>query len=122
MTRSQKQSAILGPATISGAEITPQLVQRILNDLGDSSDQLPIMQHALMRTWDYWNKQSTGNDPIDLIHYESVGTMKEALSCHADEAYDELNDEQKEICSSLFKSITEKGTDGRGNSTTYSAN
>jgi hypothetical protein len=28
------------------------LVTRLLNDLGDNPDQLPVLQHALMRTWD----------------------------------------------------------------------
>ena len=27
------------------------LVDRLLNDMGDDPDQLPILQHILMRTW-----------------------------------------------------------------------
>jgi len=46
---------------------------------------------------------------IDLKHYEAIGTMKEALSQHANEAYDELDDDQKRICEILFKAITENG-------------
>ena len=34
--------------------------------------------------------------------------MAEALSQHANEAFDELNEEQKRICEVLFKAITEK--------------
>ncbi len=115
MTRSQKQKAILGPSLVSNAEITPRLVQKLLNDLGNSTDQLPIMQHALMRTWNYWNKYAREKgEPIDMLHYEAIGGMDEALSLHADEAYDELNEKQKVICAFVFKSITEKGIDGRG--------
>jgi hypothetical protein len=40
-----------GPIAVGGAAITPRLVQRLLNDVGDDPDQLPILQHALMRTW-----------------------------------------------------------------------
>ena len=32
--------------------MTPRLVNRLLNDVGDNPDQLPILQHALMRTWE----------------------------------------------------------------------
>ncbi|VAW28870.1 High-affinity carbon uptake protein Hat/HatR, partial [hydrothermal vent metagenome] len=109
LTREQKRRAIEGPVAVGGGAITPRLVQKLLNDLGDNPDQLPILQHALMRTWDYCkNNKEEGVEEIDLKHYEAIGTMKEALSMHANEAYDELNDYQREICAVLFKAITEK--------------
>ncbi|HLZ17859.1 MAG TPA: hypothetical protein VKQ08_12495, partial [Cyclobacteriaceae bacterium] len=80
-----------------------------LNDLGDNPDQLPILQHALMRTWSYWSRYRDFEDEVlDLKHYEAIGTMSEALSMHANEAYDELDEDQKRICEILFKAITEK--------------
>src|SRR6478735_5260066 len=109
MTREQKRRAIEGPVAVGGAHITPRLTQQLLNDLGDNPDQLPILQHALMRTWSYWAKYRDYEDElVDLKHYEAIGTMAEALSMHANEAYDELDDEQKRICEMLFKAITEK--------------
>ncbi|MDX1903099.1 MAG: High-affnity carbon uptake protein Hat/HatR [Thermonemataceae bacterium] len=111
MTREQKRMAIVGPVAVGGGEITPRLVQRLLNDLGDNPDQLPILQHALMRTWDYWTKHKEVEEPLDVHHYEAIGTMSEALSLHANEAYDELSEGQKRVCEKLFKSITEKGGD-----------
>jgi hypothetical protein len=53
MTYEQRQQAITGPVGVNGAEIVPRLVQRLLNDMGDDPDQFPVLQHALMRTWDY---------------------------------------------------------------------
>lgn len=109
LTREQKRRAIEGPVAVGGGEIAPRLVQKLLNDLGDNPDQLPILQHALMRTWDYWlNNKETEEEEMDLKHYEAIGTMEEALSMHANEAFDELNDSQREICAILFKAITEK--------------
>jgi WD40 repeat protein len=109
MTREQKRKAIEGPVAVGGANIAPRLTQQLLNDLGDNPDQLPILQHALMRTWSYWTRYKDYNDePVDLKHYEAIGTMAEALSMHANEAYDELTEEQKRICEVLFKAITEK--------------
>lgn len=109
MTREQKRRAIEGPVAVGGAKITPRLVQQLLNDLGDNPDQLPILQHALMRTWSYWSLYRDYEDEqVDLKHYEAIGTMSEALSMHANEAFDELTDDQKRICEVLFKAITEK--------------
>lgn len=109
LTRDQKRRAIEGPVAVGGARIAPRLTQQLLNDLGDNPDQLPILQHALMRTWSYWSSYRDFDDePVDLKHYESIGTMREALSLHANEAYDELSEEQKVICEVLFKAITEK--------------
>src|SRR6185295_10137368 len=109
MTRDQKRRAIDGPVAVGGAKITPRLTQQLLNDLGDNPDQLPILQHALMRTWAYWARfKDYDEEPLDLKHYEAIGTMREALSMHANEAYDELDEEQQRICEIMFKAITEK--------------
>src|SRR6187402_867574 len=109
LTREQKRRAIEGPVAVGGAKITPRLVQQLLNDLGDNPDQLPILQHALMRTWSYWKAfKDYDEEAVDLKHYEAIGTMSEALSQHANEAYDELDDDQKRICEVIFKAITEK--------------
>jgi WD40 repeat protein/energy-coupling factor transporter ATP-binding protein EcfA2 len=109
MTRDQKRRAIEGPVAVGNAKVTPRLVQQLLNDLGDNPDQLPILQHALMRTWSYWAKYKDYDDePVDLKHYEAIGTMSEALSQHANEAYDELDEDQQRICEIMFKAITEK--------------
>ncbi|HYG04093.1 MAG TPA: High-affnity carbon uptake protein Hat/HatR, partial [Chryseosolibacter sp.] len=109
LTREQKRRAIDGPVAVGGAKIAPRLTQQLLNDLGDNPDQLPILQHALMRTWSYWAKfKDFEDEPVDLKHYEAIGTMAEALSMHANEAFDELTEEQKRICEAMFKAITEK--------------
>lgn len=109
LTRDQKRKAIEGPVAVGGANIAPRLVQQLLNDLGDNPDQLPILQHALMRTWSYWSSyKDYEEEAVDLKHYEAIGTMSEALSQHANEAYDELTEDQKRICELLFKAITEK--------------
>ena len=114
MTRDQRREAITGPVAVGGGEISPRLVNRLLNDVGDNPDHLPILQHALMRTWELWAHDRRNGEPIDLRHYESVGTMTDALSRHADEAYQELpNERSRELAKRIFKSLTEKGPDNR---------
>jgi WD40 repeat protein len=115
MTREERRSAITGPVAVSGAEITQRLVLRLLNDVGDDPDQLPILQHALMRTWDEWKRHHADGEAIDLRHYEAIGTMKDALSQHAEEAFRELADERsRKIAERMFKSLTELGEGARG--------
>jgi WD40 repeat protein/energy-coupling factor transporter ATP-binding protein EcfA2 len=115
MTRNEKRDAIAGPIAVGGAEITPTLLSRVLNDVGNSPDQLPILQHALMRTWDYWLENRKDEEPLDLVHYEAVGTMERALSKHAEEAYRELKTRKNQtICEKMFKLLTDRGETGRG--------
>ncbi len=72
------------------------------------------MQHALMRTWDYWIANREPGEPMDLRHYNAIGRISQALSLHANEAYEELTTTEKEIAEVLFKSVTEKNEENQG--------
>jgi WD40 repeat protein len=114
MTREQKKMAIEGPIAVGGGKISGRLLKRLLSDLGDNQDQLPILQHAMMRTWDYWIANREPGEPIDIRHYNAIGKISQALSLHANEAFDELTSREKEIAEVLFKSLTEKNNESQG--------
>ncbi len=114
LTKQEKQEAIEGPIHYMGASIEGELVHKILEDVGESADQLPVMQHALMRTWDYWKFYKSESETITLSDYEAIGGMKNALSEHAREAFRDLNEQERVICERIFKALTEKGEEGRG--------
>jgi energy-coupling factor transporter ATP-binding protein EcfA2 len=115
MTRDERRAAIEGPVKVGGAEIAPVLLTRLVNDVGDNPDQLSILQHALNRTWARWQNGDGGKGPLDLVHYEAIGTMAHALDQHAEQAYAELGTtRQQQICKTLFKALTDKATDPRG--------
>jgi S1-C subfamily serine protease len=115
MTRDERGAAITGPVTVGHGEISPRLVQRLLNDVGDDPDQLPILQHALMRTWDHWDRHAEDGRAIDLEDYEAIGGMAEALSQHADEAFDELaDDDARRLAARVFKALTTRGPNAQG--------
>lgn len=114
MTRDQKRLAIEGPVAVGGGKIAPRLTQQLLNDVGDNPDQLPILQHALMRTWQFWKEYKKEGEPMDLKHYNAIGTLREALSQHANEAFDSLSKREQQICESMFKALTERGTETSG--------
>jgi energy-coupling factor transporter ATP-binding protein EcfA2 len=114
MTRDELKSAITGPVAVGGGTIAPRLVSRLLNDVGDDPDQLPILQHALMRTWDRRLSDPQPGEPLDLRHYEAIGGLQTALSRHAEEAFGELDTRQQQIAEKLFKALTDKASDSRG--------
>lgn len=114
MTRDQKRLAVEGPVAVGGGKIAPRLTQQLLNDVGDNPDQLPILQHALMRTWQFWTENRKEDEPIDLRHYNAIGTLREALSQHANEAFDSLSKREQQICEVMFKALTERGTESSG--------
>src|ERR1051325_1601425 len=109
MTRDELRSAITGPVAVGGRAITPRLVQRLLNDLGEDQDQLPLLQHALMRTW------GRGSATLDIVDYEGIGTIGNALSLHAEEAYQEsVSVTRAEVVERIFKALTDTFSDPRG--------
>jgi WD40 repeat protein/energy-coupling factor transporter ATP-binding protein EcfA2 len=114
LTRDELQAVISGPIGVRGGRIAPSLVQRLLNDVGDDMDQLPVLQHALMRAWDHWERDSPDGRPIELGDLDAIGGMAEALSRHADEAFGSLaTDRERKLAERLFKCLTERGPDNR---------
>ena len=115
LTRDQMRSAITGPVAVGGGEIAQRLVLRLLNDLGNDQDQLPVLQHALLRTWDHWARQRQDGEPLDIADYEAVGTLRDALSRHAEEAYlDAVSGASPRTVEVMFKALTETFSDPRG--------
>ena len=123
LTPDQRSQAITGPAAVFGVTLSSTLVNRLLNDVGENPDQLPILQHALMRTWDHWQLRPAAraaSDEIQLADYESIGGMSHALSLHADAVFDGLAEgctpetaaRRKSIVERLFKSLAAIGAGG----------
>ena len=107
LDRDQLSEAIAFPAKVFGGDVTPELVNRLLNDAGQSMDQLPLLQHALMRLWD-----TDDNHELTLEEYEATGGLQSMLDDHLDEAWKELDAEQQQLAEHLFRMLTEKTPEG----------
>ena len=83
--------------------------------MGTDPDQLPLMQHALMRMWTRAIKTVETSDQITLTleDYKRAGGLEKALSNHANEAYDELSTKDQPVARTLFRVLTERGSDRR---------
>ena len=114
MGESELRIAINGPIALFGKEISEQLIDTLIDDLGNRYDQLPVLQHSLMRTWDFHVKNSTEEQPIDIMHYQAIGTISEAVSIHAEEIYNAINEQNIRLLTErVFKSLIILGTDNR---------
>ncbi|NME70265.1 nSTAND1 domain-containing NTPase [Flammeovirga aprica] len=114
MSMEEKTEAIIKPLEWIGVGITDELIHLILEDLGNKQDQLPSMQHAMMRTFEHWRNEQIYSEPIKPNNYLAVGGIKESLSIHANEVYNTLNDEQKVVCEKVFRCITTINKEGKG--------
>jgi len=123
LTREQLRAAIVGPARVFGGDVEPELVNSLLNEMGTDPDQLPLLQHLLMRVW---NRAASHEDSLQAAAdddttgrlltvqiAEAVGGLKRALSNHLDEAYGGLDDRQQKMAEALFRRLSERGVDQR---------
>ena len=109
MSREERKEAIEGP--LGDVRIDSSLVQRLLNDAGDEPDQLPVLQHALMRTWSHWrNTDPHQTRRVQLQDYELIGGFEEALNRHADDLAALV---PGDITACIFKRLTARGRSHR---------
>ena len=89
ITRDQREDVIRKPLQLAGAEIDPDVVQRALNATNEEADQLPILQHVMMRCWERAfgrRMQEVDHRPhLKVDDYNTVGGVEQALSIHANE-------------------------------------
>ncbi len=72
LKRKDLKQVIEEPAILSGNRISQRLIERLVYDIADGVDQLPILQHALSQIWLVADQ---GRQEMDLIHYAKVGGM-----------------------------------------------
>jgi energy-coupling factor transporter ATP-binding protein EcfA2 len=113
LDRQQRQEAGENPVRLYGQAITARLLDRVVNDVGDEPDQLPVMQHALMRTWEEWKHDHVKSEGIDLRHYEAAGTFAGALSKDADDALAEMQPGEQLIAERMFQVLVDTDSQGR---------
>jgi hypothetical protein len=75
LKRKDLKQVIEEPAILSGNRISQRLIERVVYDIADGVDQLPILQHALSQIW---LAADHGRKEMDLIHYAMVGGMPAA--------------------------------------------
>jgi WD40 repeat protein len=116
MTRDELKEAIELPGRRFGGRIEPQVTTMLLNDAATDSDQLPVLQHALMRMWEMARaRAANGAEPVVTVaDYDALGGLKGALRKHLNEIWDrDLSAEQQPIARRLFCSLVDTSVRGR---------
>jgi energy-coupling factor transporter ATP-binding protein EcfA2 len=111
LTRAQLMKAVRLPAKVGGREVSAALAERIINDSFSLQDELPVLQHALMRTW---RAAKAGAATLELGDYknEKVGTVADALDVHGEEIAAEdapeprLSPRQRGLLETVLKRLT----------------
>lgn len=114
MERPALWRAIREPATLFGGTLSPELTERVIAEAGYGQDQLPLIQHGLMRLW----QRKTGGDPdaegwrLDLPDYRALdggGGLAGILSDHADAC---LQDKDEQVAEAIFRALADRNADG----------
>jgi formylglycine-generating enzyme required for sulfatase activity len=92
MSKDQLTQAIVRPAQASGnVTIDPELVDRIVKEIGEDGTALPLLEYYLARLWDAESPVSGGR--IRSSAYDAVSGFRGAISRHADSVIGELTNE-----------------------------
>ncbi|MEO7851356.1 MAG: WD40 repeat domain-containing protein, partial [Rubrivivax sp.] len=114
----QIRSVIASPLSLVGGAIDPVLANRLVNTLG-GEDELPVLQHALLRMWD--RARSRGRSNIEAGDFAAVCALRNglgepmlsfAIDNHASDIHYALTPAQRGVARQLFLSLVER-RDGR---------
>lgn len=114
------RSVVTAPLRLIGGSIQPELVARLLNDLG-GEDELPVLQHALLRMWIRAHAQDRANILMDdyravCAQNDSTGKvnageprLQASIDNHATEILNSLTEDGDDrIARELFLSLVDR--------------
>ncbi|MBX3616565.1 ATP-binding protein [Nitrosomonas sp.] len=113
----QLKSIIASPLALIGSDMDPVLVNRLINTL-ESDDELPILEHALLRMWNH--AKDNGRNRIEAQDFalickppatgegEAMPKLAFAIDNHASEIYNQLTPQQRQIAQQLFPALVER--------------
>ena len=113
LTREQLREAVAEPPLVTGCDIEPGLVARLLADVGDDPDQLPLLQHVLQWMWLRAREKDADNPVLTLADYEELEDFGQALSDRLDGIYKRLSPEARKIAETLFRNLSKRDLEQR---------
>lgn len=114
LEKPELRRAIEGPLEVSGNNWDPGISERILNDLEHvSNEKLPLLQHALQRSFVLWKNSDSRDNPFSVNFYEEAGTLFDSVDRHIESVFQSLNDREKLVCEKIFKTLSSKISSGR---------
>lgn len=115
LTRRQMERSFGLPAEVQGWKVESEALNALLNDCGDSPDQLPLAQHVFSRMWR--NAEARGKTTLDHEDYMAVGGFRGSLSQHGEEIIQKLKGgaapASTDLARRFFMALCDQGEDGR---------
>jgi len=119
MTHADMLRAVREPAQLFDGEVTRELADRLIADAGDSrgrgQDQLPLIQHALMRLHGALGVAPGARWRLGIEHFPPRGGCAGLLSDHADEvsaAFVAAHPQQPRLVEDVMRALTEINAEG----------
>jgi Novel STAND NTPase 1 len=115
MSKTELREVVTGPAKLARLRIEAGLVDLILHDvaaeknLAHTTGRLPLLSHVLAGTW-----QQRRNDKLTAAGYTSAGGLRGSVETTGEQAWSQLNEEQRGIARSMLLrliTISESGYD-----------
>jgi hypothetical protein len=117
LSREQLEHAVARPAEMQDVKMSRALVRRVLSDATSMKDSLPVLQHALRRTWNVWaglvQQGKASPTEIGLDQYTTAGTAREALDRHGNEVLEDLGKDRDDLVKLIFQRLTLTNADGK---------
>jgi DNA-binding SARP family transcriptional activator/WD40 repeat protein len=104
MRPDELQRAIEEPARTAGLALEDGLLDRILDDVGTEPGSLPLLETALLETWN----RRDGN-LLTVDGYESSGGVRGAVAHLADNVYARMSSSEQAIARGIFLRLAEPG-------------
>ncbi len=104
MTRAELTQAVEKPAALQSVQFEINLIDRLLDDVGEEEGSLPLLEFALTELWQHQSQHT-----LTLAAYEEIGQIKGALSRHADKTYQRLTPDEQERARRIFVQLINPG-------------
>jgi WD40 repeat protein/DNA-binding SARP family transcriptional activator len=107
MQPEELRRAVVCPAQRVGLSVEDELVDRIVEDVEDAPGALPLLSTALLELW-----QNRDGRRLRLGAYERTGGVQGAVARLAEEAYNQLDGEQRELARRVLLQLVEADDEG----------
>lgn len=104
MSLVELRDAVEKPAEKQGVGFEQGLVERILEDVGERSGRLPLLEFALTLLW-----EEAQASMLTHAAYEKIGCVNGALTRYAEQVYSGLPEQQQSAARQIFMQLIQPG-------------
>lgn len=97
LTPAELEAAIVEPAALVNVEVQPQLLARLISEVGEEAQALPLLQYTLTELF-----ESRQGRTLDLSGYDTLGGLEGALTTRADYLFETFDPEGQEAAKRLL--------------------